>query len=87
MSLVKFKTLEEILLPYTFSLKFPQNTKVMFGPGNFEENKEKKIKGKVKRKKKQSKKKIKIKVHKLLLYVISNSFYLFNSLIRRLGSV
>ena len=33
----------------------------MFGPGNFEENKEKKIKGKVKRKKKQSKKKKKLK--------------------------
>ena len=41
------KTKQEILLSYTFSLKFPQNTKVMFGPRKFEENKGKKIKEKV----------------------------------------
>ena len=38
---------QEILLLYTFSLKFPQNMKIMFGPRKFEENKGNKIKGKV----------------------------------------
>ena len=37
---------------HIFPKKFPQNTKVMFGLGKFEENKGKKMKENVKRKKK-----------------------------------
>ena len=49
------KIKQEILLPYTFTLKFPQNMKIMFGPRKFEKNKGKKIKEKVIKNKSQIK--------------------------------